>query len=349
MWEVVLAFARDYGMFLAKTLTVLVAALVIIGRLVAAVRTSRGESARLHIRRLDRRLRNLARAIEARLLGKKAWKALMKADDAADAAADKQRQAGQRRRVFVLDFVGDIRASQVGGLRHEVTAILGAHRQGDEVLVRLESPGGVVHGYGLAASQLQRLRDAGVKLVVAVDKIAASGGYLMACVADQIVAAPFAVIGSIGVVAQLPNLHKLLKKHEIDVELLTAGKYKRTLTVLGENTQEGREQFQRDLDQTHQLFQDAIARHRPNVDLAEVADGRVWYGAQALQMGLIDALKTSDDLLLAAAVDADVLEIRWRGQPGLGGRLQDWMAASVGAALHKIVDIAWQRERTGHL
>ena len=108
--------------------------------------------------------------------------------------------------------------------------------------------------YGLAASQMQRIRDKKLKLTVCVDKVAASGGYMMAVVADKIIAAPFAVLGSIGVLAQVPNFHRLLKKHDVDFEMLTAGKYKRTLTMFGENTDKGREKFQEDIEDTHVLF-----------------------------------------------------------------------------------------------
>jgi serine protease SohB len=139
----------------------------------------------------------------------------------------------------VLDFKGSMDAHEVGALREEITAVLTLVKPEDQVVLRLESPGGVVHGYGLAASQLQRLRDKQVPLTVAVDKVAASGGYMMACVADKIVAAPFSIIGSIGVVAQIPNFNRFLKSKEIDIELHTAGQFKRTLTLLGENTEEG--------------------------------------------------------------------------------------------------------------
>ena len=148
----------------------------------------------------------------------------------------------RRRRVFVLDFDGDPAASGVDGLRHEVTAVLAAAGSEDEVVVRLQSAGGMVQGYGLGASQLARFRTSGVNLVVAVDRVAASGGYMMAAVANTILAAPFALVGSIGVVAQVPNVNRLLKKHDVDVELHTAGRYKRTLTVFGENTEEGARQ-----------------------------------------------------------------------------------------------------------
>ena len=130
-------------------------------------------------------------------------------------------------------------------------------------MVRLESGGGLVHGYGLAAAQLVRLKDAGLTLTVCVDKVAASGGYMMACVADKVVAAPFAVIGSIGVVSQLPNFHKWLKNHDVDYEMFTAGDYKRTVTVFGENDAEDRAKYQEELEQTHALFKHFVNTYRP--------------------------------------------------------------------------------------
>ena len=211
----------------------------------------------------------------------------------------------------MLNFDGDIRANATDNLREEVSVVLGQAREGDEVLVRVESPGGLVHGYGLAASQLQRFRDAKVPLTVAVDKVAASGGYMMACVADRILAAPFAVLGSIGVLAQLPNFHRLLQKHDIDFELLTAGEYKRTLTMFGENTDKGREKFVEELEETHTLFKDFVGTNRPSLDIAKVATGEVWYGSRALEEGLVDELCTSDDFVQKRLQDWDVLELRF--------------------------------------
>ncbi len=187
----------------------------------------------------------------------------------------------QRKRLYVLNFDGDIRASATDNLREEITAVLNQSTEGDEVLVKVESPGGLVHGYGLAASQLRRIRDAEVPLTIAVDKVAASGGYMMACVADRIIAAPFAVLGSIGVLAQVPNFHRLLKKHDIDFELFTAGEYKRTVTMFGENTEKGREKFTEDLEETHDLFKDFVSENRPQLDIARVATGEVWYGTRS--------------------------------------------------------------------
>ena len=219
-----------------------------------------------------------------------------------------------RPRLFVLDFEGDIQASQVEQLREEISAILPVAREADEVLVRLESGGGAVHGYGLAASQLVRLTDAGIRLTVAVDKVAASGGYMMACVADHIIAAPFAIIGSIGVVAQLPNFHRLLKKNDIDFEMHTAGEYKRTLTLFGENTDKAREKFQADIDDVHVMFKDFVSTSRPAVLIEEVSTGEYWFGQRALEKNLVDQLCTSDAYLLQRLESTDLIEVRVRAK-----------------------------------
>ncbi|OOF51978.1 protease SohB [Rodentibacter genomosp. 1] len=214
--------------------------------------------------------------------------------------------------VYVLDFKGDISASQTTALREEISAILHVAKPDDEVLLRLESPGGVVHGYGLAASQLMRLKQKGIKLTVAVDKVAASGGYMMACVADKIIAAPFAIVGSIGVVAQMPNIHRLLKKYDVDVDVMTAGEFKRTMTVLGENTEKGKQKFQQELEETHQLFKQFVQQNRPHLDIDQVSTGEHWFGTQALELALIDGVSTSDDLLLEAMKDKSVVGITYK-------------------------------------
>ena len=179
----------------------------------------------------------------------------------------------------------------------------------DQVVIRLNSPGGAVNGYGLAASQLQRIKDKQIPLTACIDKIAASGGYLMACVANQIIAAPFAIIGSIGVIAQLPNFHKWLKKHDIDFELLTAGEFKRTLTVFGENTEKGREKFQQDLEQIHTAFRNYVMLNRNAVNIDEVATGEHWLAIDAFNYKLIDALKTSDDYLTSQMKDYNIYRV----------------------------------------
>ncbi|MDA9256459.1 protease SohB [Pseudomonadales bacterium] len=218
---------------------------------------------------------------------------------------------GQKDRTFVIHFDGDTAASGVDFLSVEISAVLTMAGANDEVVICLESPGGMVHSYGLAASQMMRIRNKGIPLTAIVDRVAASGGYLMAAVANKILAAPFAVIGSIGVVAQIPNLHRLLKKNDVDVEVLTAGKYKRTLTLLGENTDEGREKFREELEDVHALFQEFVAENRPELDIKAVATGEAWYGKRALELNLVDGLATSDEYLIELCETRDVFEVTW--------------------------------------
>ena len=246
-------------------------------------------------------------------------------------------------KVYVLDFKGDMAASAVENLREEITLILATAKAGrDRVVLRLESPGGMVHGYGLAAAQLVRLRDAGFNLTIVVDKVAASGGYMMACIANEIVSAPFAVLGSIGVVAQIPNFNRLLKEHNVDFELYTAGQYKRTVTMFGENTEEGKAKFEEELQQTHVLFKHFVEKYRPQLNVEKVATGEHWYGQDALDLNLVDKLQTSDEYLLNLLTQHDVYLIQTRRKPTLGEKLglqAAQMADSlIPAVLNKLTD-----------
>jgi len=225
-------------------------------------------------------------------------------------------------KIYVLDFQGDMAASAVEGLREEITLILATAKAGrDRVVVRLESPGGMVHGYGLAAAQLVRLREAGFHLTICVDKVAASGGYMMACIANEIISAPFAIVGSIGVVAQVPNFNRLLKDNKIDFELYTAGQYKRTVTMFGENTEEGKAKFEEELQQTHALFKHFVEKYRPQLNIEKVATGEHWYGRDALDLNLVDKLQTSDEYLLNLLPQHDIYSIQTRKKPTLGEKL----------------------------
>lgn len=268
--------------------------------------------------------------------GKAALKQLKKrlAKKAKQALKHKSKDKSQQ--VFVLDFDGDIKATAVKHLREEISTLISTANKGDEVVVRLESGGGLVHGYGLAASQLVRLKDAGLKLTVCVDKVAASGGYMMACVADNIVAAPFAVIGSIGVVSQLPNFHKWLKKHDVDYEMFTAGDYKRTVTLFGENDAADRAKYQEELEQTHQLFKHFVNSYRSTLDLDKVATGEHWYGEDALHLNLVDSLQTSDSYILKLMEDNEVYALHSRQKPTLAEKLGFAQAAQ--ATLSMVVD-----------
>lgn len=303
-------FLTEYLLFAAKALTVAALCMLPFIALVVMIRASRrgGPPASLTIERINDQLLDLELDMQAQLLSAKDFKQRLK-------DSKKQRKAAHEtppaRRLFVCDFEGDLRAEAVSSLRQEISAVLSVAGADDEVLVTLESGGGTIHGYGLAASQLQRLRDRNIPLTVAVDKIAASGGYMMACVANRIIAAPFAIIGSIGVVAQIPNFNRLLRKNDIDFELVTAGRYKRTLTMFGENTAEGRAKFQADIDDAHALFKEFVAQHRPLLDLEAVGTGEYWFGTRALDLGLVDQLATSDAYLIEAARERAVYRVRY--------------------------------------
>ena len=334
-------FLLEYGLFLARTVT-WVAALIVVGvvftGLVRAARQGGGE--RLEVKNLNARLRNLAELLNQELLGSDQLKQEHKRLKREDKARDKSLKQGgaARPRLFVLDFHGDLEASRVTALREEISALLQVAQPTDEVLLRLESAGGVVHGYGLAASQLKRIRDHGLRLTVAIDKVAASGGYLMACVANHVTAAPFAIVGSIGVVGQMPNFNRLLRENHIDYELHTAGEFKRTLTMFGENSEAARAKFREELNLTHGLFKSFVAANRPQLSLPQVATGEHWYGSQALELKLVDEIRTSDDWLLGRVKDADVYELRYRIRRGLREQLMGGLSRlTAGPAL------PWQR------
>jgi serine protease SohB len=345
-------FFFEYGLFAAKLATFVVAILVVIIVSVGATRRVK-KSMKGHIEttRVNDEIDAMRDAVDAGVsdpdsfklhikqkqrqqkLERKAHKKALKRAHGDEAAAD------TKARVYVLDFDGDLRASAVSNLRREITALLSIARAGDEVVVRLESRGGMVHAYGLASSQLQRIRDRGIGLTVCVDKVAASGGYMMACVANRILAAPFAILGSIGVVAQLPNFHRWLQKNDIDFELITAGEYKRTLTILGQNTDKGREKFTEEIEDIHLLFKEYVARNRPALDIERVATGESWFGQRALDFKLVDELITSDEYIADACDRADVFEIKYVEKKPLPERLGIALQNSADGLLMKW----WQR------
>ncbi|SNB55650.1 serine protease SohB [Marinobacter sp. es.042] len=326
-------FLTEYGLFLAKIVTFVVAALVVISVIMSAAQKDRGDhegEGELKIRKLNEKYEKLRETIQSRLMSdhqrkvfEKARKKAQKAEKkAAKAAKNTDEQDDSRGRVYVLDFDGDIKASDTDPLRRAITAVLSiADPEKDEVVIRLESGGGLVHSYGLAAAQLDRIRSKGLRLTACVDKVAASGGYMMACVADRIVASPFAILGSIGVVAQLPNFHRFLKKNDVDFEVLTAGEHKRTMTIFGENTDKGRQKFLEDLEDTHGLFKEYVSERRPDLDIAAVANGDIWFGKRALEVKLIDEIQTSDEYLIEACDRADVVSVAYQRKRTLPEKL----------------------------
>ncbi len=316
-------FLVDYSLFLAKAVTALVFIVLLLTVITSFSQRSKreGEDGHVEVSRLHERFEDWQDTMNYGLLSEEKYKKLRKDKKKQHKAERKAKQEKTKKRLFVLDFDGDIRASAVESLRHEISAILTVANDHDEVLLRLESPGGMVHSYGLASSQLQRLRDKGIPLTIAIDRVAASGGYMMACIGNQLLAAPFAIIGSIGVVAQMPNFHRLLKKHDVDVELHTAGEFKRTLTMVGENTDEGRKKFIEELEETHQLFKEFVSENRPSLDIESIATGEVWYGRRALDKGLIDGISTSDDYLLSKREDTDIYAVHFKQKRSLPERL----------------------------
>ena len=361
-----LDFLYEYGLFLAKVVTFCVAAVVVIGFLVMAGQNRRqlSKAGHIEVRNLNDEFEDMTDTLDHAMMDKFQFKQFRKSQETADKLqtkqdkADAKKQAKQikaegssglgeeelpatKKRTFVLDFDGDVKASAVEFLRHEISAIISVAKVTDEIIMRLDSSGGMVHTYGLAASQLGRINTANIPLTICVDQIAASGGYMMACMANHITAAPFALVGSIGVVAEVPNVHRLLKKHSIDVEVLTAGEHKRSLTIMGENTRKGRDKFVEDLQQTHGLFKSWVKQQRPQLDLEQVANGDVWYGQQAIDLGLVDAVGTSDEVLQEAVKDSDVLLIEYVAKKTMGEKFGIAAATSLSLFSNRI----WSKAR----
>lgn len=346
-------FLNEYGIFLAKTLTFVLALLFLVVSVISLSSKQKKANGRLEITNLSEQFKDVETEIklhlvsedEAKMMEKKQLKeekkkhkaevkALKKASKSND-ESDIEKEAEPR--LFVIDFSAGIDAKEVSSLREEVTAILSVANKQDEVLIRLESGGGVVHGYGLASSQLERLKQANIKLTVAVDKVAASGGYMMACIADNLIAAPFSIIGSIGVVAQIPNFNRLLKKNNVDVEQLTAGQFKRTLTMFGENDEKGRAKFQQELEETHVLFKDFVSMHRPKMDIDAIATGEHWFGTHALERGLVDKLQTSDDYLLTENKTKKIYAVKYVVRKKLTEKLAQAASMAISQSLNKLM------------
>ena len=343
----------EYGMFLAKAATIVIAVMFVIGVVAAAGSRRRGggKRGRIKVTGLNGHVDELRDALRGGVLNKAELKRLTKAEKArrkqeekerkrrekAAAAAPEQKAGTDERekRTFVLRFKGDMVAGKVASLREEITAVLSVARESDEVLLCLESPGGMVHAYGLASSQLARIKKRDIPLTICVDKVAASGGYMMACLADKLIAAPFAIIGSVGVLVQMPNFHRVLQRKEIDYEIITAGEFKRTLTTFGEITQKARDKVQEDVDTIHGLFKNWVKNHRPVVDLGKIATGETWVGIQAKDLRLIDEIGTSDERIVAACEEHKVYEVEYAIRKSAHERLSKALYAALDRLLLK--------------
>jgi len=321
------------GLFSAKTLVIVIAVGALI-LLIAVLAAKSQDKPELEVEKLHKKYKLFGKVLRHATLTKEELKEEKKTQK--KEAKEKKKEAS--RKVFVLDFNGDLRASAVDHLRQEVSAVLNVATPNDEVVVRLESPGGVVHGYGLAAAQLLRIRDKNIPLTVCVDKVAASGGYLMSCTAHKILCAPFAIVGSIGVVAQIPNFHRVLKKHEVDYKEYTAGEFKRTVSLLGEITEKGEEKFKEQLEATHRLFKDFVHRNRPQLDVAKVATGEYWYGEDAKGLGLVDGILTSDDYLLSQIPTSQIIKVSYTKKQKLAEKLSGVIGSAIQGVALKIYE-----------
>ena len=327
-------FLSEYGLFLLKVMTIVIGIVIVMAAGAAAGRKATQDH--LEVENLNKKYHKTSAALRSAVMKKDERKKQAKQDKKQQKAEEKR---GSRPRSYVIDFKGDLKASAVSSLREEVSAVLDVATPDDEVIMRLENHGGIVHEHGLAASQLARIRDRDIPLVICVDKVAASGGYLMACVASKIYAAPFAILGSIGVLAQLPNFNRLLDSHGIDFEQISAGKYKRTVTMFGKNTDEDRAKLKEELEDVHTLFKAAIGRYRADLALETVATGEHWYGTRALELGLADEIMTSDELLLQRAGERDLYQVSYKiKQP-----LQKRIMSNIDSTLEKVDSAGWRR------
>jgi len=308
------------GLFSVKMLIVAVFILAVLAGILAILSKGKEKGkGKLVIKHLNQKYDETTEDILSHTLPKKLYKQFIK--DKKQQEKAKKKSEERTKQIYVINFHGDMKASAVSQLREEVTAVLHVAKPNDEVILKLDSAGGVVHGYGLAAAQLLRLRAHRIPLTICIDKIAASGGYMMACVANKILAAPFAIIGSIGVIVQLPNFNRVLKDKHIEFEQLTAGEYKRTLTVFGENTEEGREKLQHEIEDIHQLFKNLIKENRQQLDINKVATGEHWLALQAIDLQLVDEIKTSDEYLLERSKAAELYELSYETKKSLLSKL----------------------------
>jgi serine protease SohB len=329
-----LSFLALVAFFAFKAAIVLLCLIILIAFVASLVGKDK-DTADLSLKNINKKLSTNRLALQKKILNKKDFKNLMKSEKAND------KNEINKKSLFVINFNGDIKASATEHLREEISAVILAAREGDQVMVNVESPGGMVHGYGLAASQLSRLKDHKIPLTICVDKIAASGGYMMACIANKIIAAPFAIIGSIGVIASMPNFNRVLKKVDVDYLEITAGEYKRTITPLGEITEKGINKFKEQIEDVHILFKNHVKKFRSQVELDKVATGEYWYGSQALELKLVDELKTSDEFLIEQLKDFNIIEVTFKTKKSLKDKLSEAISTQLESALLKIYQMIW--------
>jgi len=333
-------FLAEYGLFFAKAITILLF-IALAMMLIFTFSNKAKKEDHFEITNLNKKYKRMADTLRFSMLPKKELKQALKKNKKENKKENKKAPNVNKKRIFVLNFIGNIKATAAKHLRKEITAILSVANHNDEVVVCLENAGGLVHEHGFASSQLLRIKQKGIPLTVAVDKVAASGGYMMACVADKIIAAPFAIVGSIGVLAQLPNFNRLLDKHGVDFEMMKAGELKRTVTMFGKNTDEDRKHFNEQLEDTHDLFKEFVKENRPSLEIDNVATGEHWLATRGIELKLVDELITSDDYLLNACNDADIYEIKYETPKTISEKI----SGSVQTTVDKLFFSWWQKEQ----
>jgi serine protease SohB len=334
-----ISFIAEYGFFLLKVLTIAVAIVFPILMIISSAKSQPSdEKGSLVIKNLSEKLERMGNQLSGSQLNSKEYKKFSKSLDKKEKKKQKK-DSDVEQSVYVLNFVGDVQATEVDKLKHEINAILISKTKCKEVVLKVESGGGAAYAYGLCAAELQRLVDNKIELTVCIDRVAASGGYLMSCVATKIIAAPWAIVGSIGVIAQMPNIHRLLKKNDVDFEMHTAGEFKRTLTVLGENTEEGRKKFKTELEDLHLIFKDFVKDNRPQIDTGIVATGEVWQGKKAVEVGLIDEIGTSDDYLLKLTEKHKLFEIDYVEKKNITEKFGLGLQSTLDSLLNKVYDL----------
>ena len=327
----------SYVFFLLKVVTVLVAILIPI-LVISNSKKNRIETdkGKIVVKNLSERIEEIGVSLRSATMSPKDYKSFLK-----ERSKQKKKELKKKSKeiVYVLDFKGDIQASGVDKLKQEINAILSSKVKCKEVVLKVESGGGSAYAYGLCAAELKRLANSKINLTVCIDKVAASGGYLMSCVANKIVAAPWAIVGSIGVIAQLPNFHRFLKKQNIDIEMHTAGKFKRTLTTFGKNTKKGRDKFISELEELHVVFKDFVKENRSKIKVGKVSTGEVWQGDKAKKLGLIDEIATSDDYLLNLSEKFKLLEIQYFEKKPFSAKFVSLTETILEKSVYKILDI----------
>lgn len=236
----------------------------------------------------------------------------VKAQEKSSSRKSGDEKTGEPGKVAVLKFKGDIRASARFAFAKLVDEVVLNAREFKEVVVVVESPGGGVSEYGMLFAELERMRkcEENFQLTVVVDTVAASGGYLMSLPAHKILAAPFAMVGSIGVVSFIPNIRELLEANKIKPRTFTAGDFKRTVTLTDEGDEKSAEQYKQQLALIHEQFKQALKKYRPQVELEKVATGEAWLASTTVEkeLQLVDGLNTSHALLLEMNQSFDLVE-----------------------------------------